>query len=216
MVKCEVELLKQSTSNGYKYYHLISGVDLPLKTNDEINAFFDTDCSKNYIGFDPRFIPDGPELDRLRYYHFGKNMNNRYIKRLYQYSLVLQKKLGVNRIKKFNIPIFKGSNWFTINHKMAKYIVSKEAYIRKHYRFTHSGDEFFLHTLAKNSLLSDTIVNDGLRYIDWGKAGSHPKTFTLDDFDRLISSEKLFARKFSPQIDKEVIDKIYTYLKNKN
>ena len=41
LVECELFLLRQATKNRkYDYYHLISGMDLPLKNQLEIHQFF--------------------------------------------------------------------------------------------------------------------------------------------------------------------------------
>lgn len=39
-IECELNLLKASVPNHYEYYHLLSGLDLPLKTQAEIHSFF--------------------------------------------------------------------------------------------------------------------------------------------------------------------------------
>ena len=40
LMKAEMRLLTEATKTPHQYYHLISGLDLPLKTQDEIHAFF--------------------------------------------------------------------------------------------------------------------------------------------------------------------------------
>jgi hypothetical protein len=52
-------------------------------------------------------------------------------------------------------------------------------------------------------------VNDNLRYIAWQDldAGS-PAILRKADFARLVSSPKLFARKFDATVDAEVLDLI--------
>ena len=49
------------------------------------------------------------------------------------------------------------------------------------------------------------------RYIDWKRG--EPYTFKLEDFNELINSGCFFARKFSTNVDKDIIDKIYDYVK---
>lgn len=41
MVECELALLKAAAKNKYDYYHLISGVDLPIKSAQYIFNFFE-------------------------------------------------------------------------------------------------------------------------------------------------------------------------------
>ena len=46
IVDCELRMLKMAVKNSYQYYHLLSGVDLPLKTQDEFHDFFDNQNSE--------------------------------------------------------------------------------------------------------------------------------------------------------------------------
>ena len=45
----EYLLLKESKNKNYEYYHFISGVDLPLKTQDEIHDFFQKNNGKEIV-----------------------------------------------------------------------------------------------------------------------------------------------------------------------
>lgn len=50
----ETEILLFETAvkhNQYEYYHLISGVDLPIKSNDYIHNFFKINNGKEFVGF---------------------------------------------------------------------------------------------------------------------------------------------------------------------
>ena len=53
-----------------------------------------------------------------------------------------------------------------------------------------------------------------MRYIRWDKKGElrgSPYTFKISDYNELIESDKLFARKFDENVDFEIIEKIYEY-----
>ena len=68
----------------------------------------------------------------------------------------------------------------------------------------------------KNNLYYNKMDNNYIacmRYIDWNRG--KPYTWTLNDFDELIHSKFLFARKFDWNIDKEIIIKIKEYIENK-
>ena len=53
-IESELHLFEAAAENSYAYYHLLSGVDLPLKTQDEIHAFFDANDGKEFIYFCPK------------------------------------------------------------------------------------------------------------------------------------------------------------------
>lgn len=46
-IACEMCLLENAVSEHYQYYHLMSGMDLPLKSQKEIHDFFDKKMEQN-------------------------------------------------------------------------------------------------------------------------------------------------------------------------
>jgi hypothetical protein len=77
------------------------------------------------------------------------------------------------------------------------------------FRWVDVPDELFFQTILMNSSLKERIINDDLRYIAWKdlESGS-PAILKLDDFDQMMQSPKLFARKFDMTVDAEVLDLI--------
>lgn len=220
-IEAELILLKEAIKEEHSYYHLLSGVDLPIKTQDEIHSYFNTSKKKNFIGIDAIGIEDCHALSRIGRYHFLQNYTgrgfqgrNRYFVLicdvLEQWLIKLQKYLKVNRIRNWNIRFYKGPNWFSITHSLAKYVVQNERFIKKHFGSGICADELFLQTIAMNSEFRDTIENNCLRYIDWQRGT--PYIFQLDDFEALCKSDKLFARKFSYEKYPDIVDRIYEYL----
>ena len=53
------------------------------------------------------------------------------------------------------------------------------------------------------------VENESLRYVNWTDGPEYPKTLRLEDYAKIMNSNKLFARKFDETIDKEIIEKIY-------
>ena len=47
-----------------------------------------------------------------------------------------------------------------------------------------------------------------LRYVDFSAHLPSPKTLTMDDYDQIMKSDCLFARKFDINKDRQVVDKI--------
>jgi hypothetical protein len=72
----------------------------------------------------------------------------------------------------------------------------------------HVPDEMFFQSIVMNSPFRDRVAPDDLRYIDWRADSDSPAVLTSADFDRLMESGKLFARKFDPTLDREVLDRI--------
>jgi len=203
---------------GYGYYHFISGVDFPLKTNKYIHDFFIANQGKEFVGFAQNDYYEELKL-KIGYYHFIDAYRRRrnFALRLTNKALIqLQKILNIHRHKDLNY-FRKGCNWWSITDDFAKEIVSKKDEIEKMYRYTMCSDEIFVQTILWHSRFKDAIYNPNdeflgcMRAIDWKRG--NPYIWKSEDFDTLINSPFLFARKFSED-DMEIIDKIKNYLKS--
>lgn len=221
-IKAEMNLLEAAyKQNEYRRYHLISGVDLPLKSQKEIHTFFDKD-EKEYVQFD--YQDDYKEINkRVSKYHFLRDhidRDNKMGNIIEKISLKFQEIIRINRARNINIELKKGSNWFSITDEAVKYIIEKKDWITKTFKNTKCCDEIFLQTLIYNSSFKDKLYydrfekrNTSLRFVDWKRG--NPYIFRLADFNDLISSHYIFARKFDEKIDNEIILKIHDYLKEK-
>lgn len=217
-VKCEMVLLKTAVSNDnpenqYTYYHLLSGADLPIKSNDEIHRFFDENSGKEFIHYTDRSNPALAE-NRLRYYHFFRSRRNLLCKILAQLALRVQKVFRVNRLKKSKIIPQKGCNWFSITGELAHYTVDNLAEYENLFKFSYCGDETFIQTVAENSPYKDNLFmpdckNDHfacVRLIDWERG--NPYIWRKEDYDIIKSSPCMFARKFDLSVDRKIIDEL--------
>lgn len=225
LVETEMILLKESAKKKYYFYHLLSGVDLPLKTQKEIHNFFDKYPNKQFIHFGTEFQCEQRKYC-IEYYHFNKyirtNSHSKFqsLYNHFNYNFKkLQSKLNIKRYWDKGIELKFGTNWFSINHELAEYIISNHKWINKTFKHTHCSDELFLQTLVYNSPFKEQVykleLNDDLsnclRYIDWDRG--NPYTFRSSDFESFLMRNEFFARKFSSSIDEEIINKLYNYLK---
>lgn len=214
-IRCELLLMEESSKNSYDYYHLLSGVDLPLKSQEEIHAFFDNHKCE-FIAYCDYDKIDDIARERVKYYHlFTNNLRkNNFFTKLHYKLISYQKKIGVNRNQ--NIQFRKGANWFSISDSLVKYTLSNKKLVKKLFKYSYCGDELFLQTIVYNSKYFDNVYNGKNEYdsikrcIDWDRGS--PYTFTVDDYNMLINSDYFFARKFSTVKDKEIVDKIYDKL----
>lgn len=221
-IQAELNLLEKAYSkNEYCRYHLISGVDMPLKSQNYIHDYFDKDDTE-YVQFD--YKDDVKEINkRVSKYHFLRDYierNNKIGNLVEKISLKIQDILKINRCKKIKVELKKGSNWFSITDKAAKYILENKKWIKDNFKYTKCCDEIFLQTLIYNSPFKDKLYYDEiekrntcLRFVDWKRG--NPYIFKLEDFDELIKSHYIFARKFDEKIDNNIINKIHDYLKEK-
>lgn len=196
------EILK--TKVQYSHINLLSGQDYPLKSANFIDDFLQKNIGKSFIKY--LSIPEewDEPLSRFQKYnlgdlHFpGKNYLQTIINKI-----MPPKKLP-NRLKAYG-----GSQWITITPKCAEYVIQylkDNRSVRNFFLMTWAADELIFQTILLNSPHADSIVNDHLRYIKFSKGSSRPKIFTSDDDDELISSGKLYGRKFDLFKDSKILD----------
>ena len=221
-IECELRLLEAAVKGRYDYYHLLSGVDVPVKNRLYIEDYFARSSGMNYIKFQAPVI-SAHNLSRVKYYYplQKTRFRRRWIRSAMREASVLpQRAFGVDRTKKYPGVVFqKGTNWFDITDELARYVLTQWDAIRGMYRSTCCADEMFLQTLVINSSFVDTLPpyafdNDFracCRYIDWTRG--NPYTFGNEDYEELIHTgpDYLFARKFDYAAAPEVVDRLFAF-----
>ncbi len=213
IMRCELALLEAAAARGrYDYYHLLSGMDLPIKDQDTIHAFFDEHSGAEFINFWEMKEDTG---DRFHYYTlFPEGARNFLTHFLNDTFKSLQKAVG-HSINK-DVDFRSASQWFSITDELARYVISKKDWLEKVFRHTCLCDEIFLATLVWNSPFREKVYPGDMRFIDWSGNGRHPRTFRMEDWDRLMSSPQFWARKFDESIDSGIIDRIYGHLSHES
>ena len=203
LVEATLNLLEASVGGKYDYYHLLSGVDFPIKSNEYIQKFFKENKGKEFIGF-VNHCPESMLVNRLSYYHFfnGHGIRNSFpIHCINAILIIIQKLFHIHH--HFNVNNYKkGAEWFSITHGLCKELVDKKDFFLKHYKYTLIPDEIFLQTYVynsekyKNNLYNNKNEDMGcMRKIDWVKG--RPYVWQIKDYEELVTSPYLFARKFS-------------------
>lgn len=214
-IKVELLLLKTALNQGhYSYLHLLSGVDLPIKSQDYIHDFFTRHAGFEFVGFAHKKTDDENAREKAGYiYLFTRyikddNKLRRFITKCIKYGYIRCQK-SVHYKRHCSVRFKKGSNWFSITERFACFLLSKEKYILSMFKYTLCPDEIFIQTLLWNSSVQFPVYdkNDefkgSVRLIDW-KRGD-PYTWGEQDKEILNSSDKLFARKFSWQKSRNLL-----------
>ncbi len=219
IVQAELRLMAQANKQGsYEYYHLLSGVDLPLKSQDYIHSFFDQHRGKEFVG----------------YYH-GADLNpslERKVHRWHLFSDSFQGHGGVFTMKRILRAVFlriqellgwrrhqgrtfkKGTQWVSLTDGFVRYILEREEAILKDYRAAFCSDEIFVQTELWYSPFKGNIFDVAdeargcMRMIDW--QDNRLADYTPEDLPRLKASSMLFARKFNNR-DLDFLRQVVSY-----
>ncbi len=205
-VEVEYKLFEAAHSNHrYTYYHLLSGVDLPLKSQDYIHLFFEQNTGKEFVGYwnDASHLRDlNRKVSRyyffLRYFKDKKHPLHGLTSLCRNTALALQKLLRFKRRNDYEFK--KGFQWLSITDAFCSYLIQQKSAVMKRFRFTLCPDEIFLHTILWNSTFRNNIYNmedpqkGSMRFIDWQRG--NPYVWQDIDLPELMSSPAIFARKF--------------------
>ncbi len=215
MIEATLLLLEVALTrnNKYDYLHLLSGQDLPLKSQEFIYNWFESHGGKEYLSTS---IKSENQLSERRWHHYHLfpryfKSDNFIIRALRSLFLRFQEVFGIRRNKE--VDFRGGSQWFSITSEFASYFLSQKGWINKVYNHTFCPDESVLQTIAWHSPFRDKIEDNNLRYINW-KSGSL-FDITSEDLDDVISSNAFFARKFGEE-DSNLLDKIVNLVSNKD
>ena len=229
VVQCELNLLRMATSKGkYHYYHFLSGVDYPIKSQDEIHECL-KDCNKEFVTYHENGTAGDIFDYKIRYYypfmkwvqrghHEGPGKKKALLRLITRCSwrvLEKQKQKNVDRRKRYpQINFVKGDNWCSITDDLARYILSKEQLIKKMFRWTNTPDEFFVATIAVNSEFKERIATEKIRLIDWQRG--NPYEFVYTDLNELKHSDEFFARKISYVKEPELVRSLEEHIGVRN
>ena len=220
-IKLEMLLFETAAMKGpYAYYHLLSGVDLPIKSQDYIHDFFAKHQGKEFVGF--WHDKDAQAYDFICKYHFFMN----YERNVNRYLQIIMSKIrkaltsllfSLFGYRKINYHVKKGFNWVSITHPCVQYIISKKKHIFHRYRFCFTPDEIYKHSILWNSEFVSHIYEvesvpelSSMRCIDWKRG--EPYAWGIEDSDLLSHSPYLFARKFSTKKNREIIKFVYEFV----
>lgn len=206
VVEAEFLLFEQAHRNAvYSYFHLISGVDMPLHPQNFIHAFFEKHIGKQFIGYSSgdlqAHIARKVQLHHLfpRYFRSDNTISGFIMKVLRFFWLRLQLTTGFKR--NIDINFKKGTQWVSLTYDFVTYILGQKESALRTYQNTFCADEIVVQTLCWNSSFRESIFdvkNEAMgsqRMIQW--VDNQIIDWSLKDLPNLMASDLLFARKFN-------------------
>lgn len=205
-----------STQIAYDFVNLISGQDYPVKPVKEIHTFLNAHLGKSFVSVEKEDALDWWKGAEQRYKQF--HLTDMQFKGKYFIQGWLNK---LSKERTFPLELKRygssDSSWWTISLAAAKYVLQylkNNPKLTAFLQYTWTPDEFVMATVLMNSPLKAQVINNNYRYIDWSAGEAHPKTLDIKDFDKIIHSGMLFARKFDSNADDRIMVKIDQYTAN--
>lgn len=211
------DLLYMAAENGdISYVHIITGEDYPVVPVHEIEKRFVKDTHIYMSVMYPKQLNKEVTV-RYEYYNWfiDKDVRNPLLWQIQKMTVLFQKLIGIKRnsIGEFT-SIYKGLIYTSMPMEVVRYILT---YMQKHpeyekdLRSCQLPEEFFFQTLLMNSKYAGQVRETDLRYMDWNKGdGSSPSYLDMSDYENIEAGDYIFARKFHPEISKELKNKYNT------
>ncbi len=188
------------------YVSLMTGQDLPLKSNAAIRAHL---AAHPGVGYLEHFA-----LPTERWSGGGLNRLSRLFLHTHRrhYSIGRRRFAGlIPTTLPFDLAPYGGSGYWTLHRDhidhIRAFVAANPRYV-SFFRHTDMPDEVFFHTILLNSDLAGRIVNDDLRYVDWSNPDEKPSILRMKDQEALAAAADLFARKFDDTVDGAIIERV--------
>lgn len=202
LVEIEFALIRAAVRLGqYSHFHLLSGVDLPVKSQDFIHEYCKANPNTLFIGYAQNVTDHELSWRSQHRFLFSRSFKSGSAIKKITRALVARIQSLV-KYTRYPLTVKKGSQWWSITSDFAKYLLGNEQQIRHYFQGTYCPDEMVVQTLCWNSPFRHNIcsVTDEFhgckRYIPWRNGSLMP--FTDHDFTLMQHPDFWFARKFSP------------------
>ncbi|HEX7244587.1 MAG TPA: beta-1,6-N-acetylglucosaminyltransferase [Solirubrobacterales bacterium] len=228
LVDAALEGLKRGVADGCGYFLLLSGRDFPLRPAEEIVAFAEGAGSRSYLEHfplpDPRWRLGG--RDRTDFYTYTvRGRRETCIPRGEDTSYLNRRGGLLNRFLRLRglgkparrfpsyARAYGGSQWWNLSRDAASHVLAfleRHPDYRRYHEHTLAPDEIFFQSILAGTGFAERaeVVDDSLRFMRWPVEESHPRVLGVDDLPAILASGALFARKFDPSVDAEVLERL--------
>ena len=223
-------LIKSCIKSGnlYDRVFFLSGLDYPIWSNCKILSYLKKHPDLEIIaGKNISETNDNLQLRKIKNYHFFRDLpisNNklhRIIKGFAQLAMryipIKRKGYIVTKGKKVNI--YHGSSWWCVTGGCLRYIYNElisNPVWERFFKFAYTPDELMIQTIvfnspfSRNALLFPDSVRElpsltPLHYIEYDKSIA---VFSEKDYEKIMSSGKMFARKLVTGLSDKLMDLI--------
>ncbi len=228
LVDVEFLLFETALKQGkYDYFHLLSGADLPIKSQDYIHQFFEEHQGFEFVSFwlAERSVADARY--KVERYHYGMRLEKKPLPRFFSVLCAKLRFLISDALytlfgaRKFPWEFVKGGQWISVSLKVVETVIANKELVKQTFVHTRAADEIFVQAIMLSTpALKERVYSwesgdsAAMRETMWDEGANSPKVFTMKDKELLLNSPNLFARKFSSSVDMDVIRLIESTFKN--
>lgn len=193
LMEAEYKLLQAAYKRGgYEYYHIISGVHFPLKSQNVIHEYFEGIGGKSVLSY---MDTSEKEIHYKfgRYHFFVKSQSGKFKKTcnlLWRLFLLAQKPFPERNVEAFTN---KRSQWCSLSEEAVACLIDHKEDARRMFRRSLCCDEFFVPTVLSMNSIGWTESN--MLFMKFRIYS--PKVLEESDYDDIMNSGSLFARKFT-------------------
>jgi hypothetical protein len=196
---------------------VLSGQDYPLRPLADIEAKLEADDLDARLGavrqVECRRPPPGQDefFLRCRYRHYTRPRAMPDLPRIMRplvYARELPPLVGVRRLGPPPLTFYASADWLTLGRRALQAVLAaaEDRRLTRHFRRVGVPSEsFFASVLLADPSLR--IERDHRRFAPFSKPGApHPDLLTTRDYERLLTVDADFARKFDAEVDSHVLD----------
>ena len=234
-VKAILSMIELMLSTKIEFDRVLSitGLDYPLVNNEKIINEFEKNPSKQYmIGFNISKCKTKKQWNKIQNYYFqdlhikNRNISSKITGILNRLVNILHIRKKMFTKEKDDFDIYMSSDYWALTYECVKelyYEYLKNDKLKKYFKTSFAPSELFMTTMVFNSKYAkDAELFDSneytcladltkLHYIDYSNGII---VFDENDFDRLMDSKKMFARKFTTGKSDKLIEMINKEIKN--
>lgn len=221
--------IEEIHSQGHSYDHLVflSGQDYPLVSTATLIDFLSSHRDQSFVHFTPMQEEEHAHLwDRIAKYHLYLPNNKAIIypyeksgfsKQILNKALHLTGKFPLPRVLPHQMKPYFGSNWVRLQPKAVAYLlafVQRTPEIETFFKYTLLSDEHFFQTILLNATDAERgkITNTNFTFSHWKRpAELYSTPLNKSDWENLLASGDLLARKFDESSDPEILDWLDRY-----
>ncbi|MEW4372672.1 beta-1,6-N-acetylglucosaminyltransferase [Paenibacillus kandeliae] len=206
-VQLELDAIREllHMDQDWDYYINLSGQDFPLVKQEQLEQLLEGNTN-NYVRIEP--IPPAEKNVRQNFY---------WVEDMEQIKRMGEREPFESYFESDITPVC-GSSWKMITRSLAHFAVySTFSYeLQEYCRYCLAPDEMFFQLLLYNSDYVMTHSNMLHRFFEMEAmqegAMSRPRILTQADFDKILQSDCVFARKFDDAVDSEILNLLEKHL----